>query len=128
MRVAKPISPISSHRSQTRPRFGLRRSWGVLRSSEPVALLALTRQTVPVFDRSRYAEASGTLKGAYVVSREPSSGPPAIILIATGSETRLAVETASPQGRLEGVGDSGAVIGVDGVAAKAMQLVADKRQ
>lgn len=52
--------------------------------------LALTRQKLPVFDRSRYASAEGTARGAYVLS-DPSGGNPEVILIATGSEVALAV-------------------------------------
>jgi len=52
--------------------------------------LALTRQAVPTFDRSRYASAEGVRKGAYVFS--DSQGTPDVILIGTGSELQLAVE------------------------------------
>jgi transketolase len=54
-------------------------------------LLALTRQSVPVLDRSRYADAAGLLKGAYILSRERTA-PLEIILIASGSEVHLAIE------------------------------------
>jgi len=55
----------------------------------PVAL-ALTRQSVPVLDRARYAPASGLRRGAYVLVGEADSLPQ-LILIATGSEVALAV-------------------------------------
>jgi transketolase len=55
----------------------------------PVALV-LTRQTVPVFDRSRYASAEGAQRGGYVLA-DPDDGDPELILIATGSEVQLAV-------------------------------------
>src|SRR5207244_2872796 len=55
----------------------------------PVALV-LTRQTVPVIDRSKYAPASGLRHGAYVLA-EPPAGKPALLLIATGSEVELAL-------------------------------------
>jgi transketolase len=55
----------------------------------PVALV-MTRQTVPVFDRSKYASAEGTQRGGYVLA-DPEDGDPELILIATGSEVQLAV-------------------------------------
>ncbi|HEU4598148.1 MAG TPA: transketolase C-terminal domain-containing protein, partial [Solirubrobacterales bacterium] len=59
------------------------------RTHNPVAL-ALTRQTVPVFDRSKYASAEGARRGGYVLA-DPEDGDPELILIATGSEVQLAV-------------------------------------
>jgi transketolase len=58
------------------------------RTHNPVALV-LTRQTVPVFDRSRYASAAGLEKGGYVLA--DCEGEPELILIATGSEVQLAL-------------------------------------
>ncbi|MGC1166285.1 MAG: transketolase [Solirubrobacterales bacterium] len=58
------------------------------RTHDPVALV-LTRQTVPVFDRSRYASAAGLRKGGYVIA--DCEGEPELILIATGSEVQLAL-------------------------------------
>lgn len=57
---------------------------------EPAAL-ALSRQALPTFDRTRYASAAGVARGAYVMADAPS-GPPEIILIASGSEVALIVE------------------------------------
>jgi transketolase len=59
------------------------------RTHNPVALV-LTRQNVPVFDRSRYASAEGVRRGAYVLA-DCEGGEPDLILIATGSEVQLAV-------------------------------------
>ena len=56
----------------------------------PTALV-LTRQNVPVLDRSRYASAEGLRRGGYVLA-EAEGGDPELILIATGSEVSLAVE------------------------------------
>ncbi|MGH2945277.1 MAG: transketolase [Solirubrobacteraceae bacterium] len=56
---------------------------------QPVALV-LTRQDVPVLDRSRYAPAEGLRRGGYVLADAPSEEPE-VILIATGSELALAV-------------------------------------
>jgi transketolase len=58
------------------------------RTHNPVALV-LTRQTVPVFDRSRYAAAAGLRRGGYVLA--DCEGEPELILIATGSEVQLAL-------------------------------------
>ncbi|HQR67557.1 MAG TPA: transketolase [Thermoanaerobaculia bacterium] len=55
------------------------------------AVLVLSRQPLPTFDRSRYAPASGVSKGAYVLADAPG-GKPEVILIATGSELSLAVD------------------------------------
>ena len=56
---------------------------------QPVALV-LTRQNVPVIDRSRYAPAEGLQRGGYVLA--DSEGDPELILIATGSEVSLAID------------------------------------
>jgi transketolase len=56
---------------------------------QPVALV-LTRQDVPVLDRSRYASAEGLRHGGYVIA-DPPEGEPELILIATGSEVALAL-------------------------------------
>jgi transketolase len=55
------------------------------------AVISLSRQPVPTFDRGKYASATGVARGAYVMA-DPSSGPPEIILIASGSEVSLIVE------------------------------------
>jgi transketolase len=56
--------------------------------SGPVCIL-LTRQAVPVLDRSRLAAASGLARGAYVLS-DPAGACDAVIA-ATGSEVALAL-------------------------------------
>jgi transketolase len=58
------------------------------RTHNPVALV-MTRQTVPVFDRSKYASAAGTQRGGYVLA--DCEGEPELILVATGSEVQLAL-------------------------------------
>jgi transketolase len=58
----------------------------------PTALV-LTRQGVPVLDRSAFAPAAGLQKGAYVLA-DPSQGKPEILLMASGSEVALAIEAA----------------------------------
>ncbi|MGH2924141.1 MAG: transketolase-like TK C-terminal-containing protein, partial [Solirubrobacterales bacterium] len=59
------------------------------RHHQPVALV-LTRQDVPVFDRSRYASAEGVRHGGYVLA-DPDGGDPEVILLATGSDVAIAV-------------------------------------
>ena len=55
-------------------------------------LMALTRQNIPVLDRTKYSPASGTAKGAYVLA--DLGGNPEIILMASGSEVGLIVKAA----------------------------------
>ncbi len=57
------------------------------RTAGPTALV-LSRQKVPVIDRSRYGAADGLRKGAYVLA-EASGGAPRLVLIGTGSEVGL---------------------------------------
>jgi transketolase len=66
-------------------------AWRVLMRlhHSPVALV-LTRQTVPILDRSRYASAAGLERGAYVLA-DPDDAEPELILIGTGSEVQLCV-------------------------------------
>ncbi len=59
------------------------------RTHQPVALV-LTRQNVPVFDRSKYGSAEGLRRGGYVLA-DAGGGDPEAILIATGSEVALAL-------------------------------------
>jgi transketolase len=63
------------------------------RTQGPTALV-LTRQNLPVLDRTVLGAADGLLRGGYVVS-DASSGTPDVILIATGSEVEVALEAAA---------------------------------
>lgn len=63
-----------------------------LRKKEGPTALVLTRQNVPVLDRTKYPSASLLEKGAYVLA-DPAEGEPEIILIATGSEVHLALDS-----------------------------------
>ena len=66
-------------------------AWRVaLECAKPVALI-LSRQNLPVFDRSQVASAEGLRQGAYILA-EAKSGKPDLILIGTGSEVALALE------------------------------------
>ncbi len=55
---------------------------------EPSAMI-LTRQNLPVVDRSSFGDAAGAAKGAYVLA---CSGDPQVILVGTGSEVSLCLE------------------------------------
>ncbi len=65
------------------------------------AVLALSRQALPILDRTKYAPASGVSRGAYVLADAPG-GDPEVILIASGSEVSLAVD-AHEKLRAEGI-------------------------
>jgi transketolase len=55
----------------------------------PVGLV-LTRQKLPVLDRTALGPAAGVARGAYVLA-DAAASPPEVVLIATGSEVSLAV-------------------------------------
>jgi transketolase len=63
----------------------------ILERTDHPAGLVLTRQNVPVLDRSVYASADDVAKGAYTLV-DASSGIPKVILIATGSEVSIALQ------------------------------------
>jgi transketolase len=60
----------------------------VIKRAKPAGL-ALSRQNLPVLDRTVFASAEGVANGAYVLS--DSEGTPDVIIIATGSEVALAI-------------------------------------
>jgi transketolase len=53
--------------------------------------LVLSRQALPTIDRSRYAPASGLVRGAYVLA-DPEDNRPEIVLMASGSEVWLCIQ------------------------------------
>jgi transketolase len=63
----------------------------IIQSRHSPASLVLTRQTMPTYDRTKYASASGVAKGAYVLA-DVDGGKPDVILMGTGSELHLCVE------------------------------------
>jgi transketolase len=63
----------------------------ILQLRHQPAVLVLSRQPLPTFDRNKYAPASGVEHGAYVLADAPGDTPE-VILIASGSEVSLAVE------------------------------------
>ncbi len=71
----------------------------ILERRKGPAGIALTRQNIPVFERGdgeasgdTFASAANVSKGAYVLAEAPN-GTPDVLLIATGSELQIAVET-----------------------------------
>jgi transketolase len=67
---------------------------------EPVALI-LSRQALPVIDRSICASAEGVARGAYVLA-DADDGRPDVLLLATGSEVSLCL-TARERLRADGI-------------------------
>jgi transketolase len=63
----------------------------ILRLRHQPAVIALSRQPLPTFDRCKYGSAAGVARGAYVMADAPD-GLPEIILIASGSEVALVVQ------------------------------------
>jgi transketolase len=61
----------------------------LLRRDGPT-VLALSRQKLPILDRTRLAPAAGAAQGGYVLLEAPG-GTPAAIVIATGAEVHLAL-------------------------------------
>lgn len=68
-------------------------------NDHPLALV-LTRQNVPTIDRIQYADASGALKGGYILA--DAGETPDLILLATGSEVPLCLDAAETLNR-EGI-------------------------
>jgi len=69
----------------------------VLEHTDRPAGLCLTRQNVPVFDRTPGADgalapAEDTARGGYILAEASGGGLPQVIIIGTGSEVQLAVE------------------------------------
>jgi transketolase len=84
-------------------------AWRVaLTRREGPTALVLTRQKVPVLDRTRCAPAEGVARGAYVLADAPR-GVPEMILIGTGSEVGLVLAAQA------------ALVG-DGIAARAVSM------
>ena len=93
----QPIEQLSSLRAMPgltvlRPADAneTREAWLAAVEGRGPALLALSRQNLPVLERPAGADAR---KGAYIL-REPAEGAPEVLLIGTGSEVSLALEAA----------------------------------
>jgi transketolase len=97
----QPIEHLASFRAMPnmcviRPADANETAWAwraaIMRKKGPTMLI-LTRQKVPIFDRSDLGSAEGLLKGAYILRRERADRPD-VILIATGSEVQLILDAA----------------------------------
>jgi len=77
-------------------------AWRVIMQTrhQPVALV-LTRQTLPTFDRTKYAPAAGLARGGYVLADADDSRPD-VLLLASGSEVALCID-AYEQLKTEGI-------------------------
>jgi transketolase len=64
----------------------------IIKRKKPVGLI-LSRQNLPIIDRSCCGSAEGVAKGAYIVC--DTEGTPDAIIIATGSEVSLAISAAN---------------------------------
>ncbi len=98
----QPVEHLASFRAMPnmrviRPADANETTWAwraaLLRRDGPT-MLVLTRQKLPVFDRSKVAPAHGLLKGAYVLSKEQGEVPD-MILMGSGSEVHLLLDTQS---------------------------------
>ncbi len=77
----------------------------ILSQNERPACLVLTRQALPVLDRTRYGPASLLARGGYVLA--DGGSPPQVILIASGSEVALCLQAHE---RLTGEGVASRVV------------------
>ena len=84
------VRPCDAHETREAWRAAL------LRDSGPTAF-ALSRQKVALIDRKKFADAKGLHKGAYVLAeaedKKGGAADPRLIIIATGSEVGLAMES-----------------------------------
>ena len=105
----QPIEHLASFRAMPhmcliRPADANETAWAwraaMLRKNGPTMLL-LTRQKVPIFDRTGLGSAEGLLQGAYILSREQAEKPD-VILIASGSEVQLILQ-AQPELEKQGI-------------------------
>ena len=85
--------------------------WLIERSSVPTALI-LTRQKVPILDPELVPD-DAVDRGAYVL-RDPDGADPELILIGTGSEVSLCLDTAD-------------LLGGEGIAARVVSMPCSER-
>ena len=83
----------------------VREAWKVILQRRKPAGLLLSRQNLPVVDRSTHGDVTLVAKGAYILKE--ASGSVDVVLIATGSEVGVALAT---QEMLEGQGVSTRVV------------------
>jgi transketolase len=82
-------------------------AWRVIIQRRKACGILLSRQNLPVFDRTQFGSVDGVARGAYVLKEASSTAQ--IILMATGSEVALAVTSAQA---LEASGISTRVVSV----------------
>jgi transketolase len=95
----QPVEHLSALRAipgldVVRPADANETAWAwrqALEHTDRPTALCLTRQNLPVFDRSEVAPVDGVARGGYVLL-DASNSQPQVILMATGSEVTLAVE------------------------------------
>ncbi|MGE5830271.1 MAG: transketolase [Micromonosporaceae bacterium] len=105
----QPVEHLSSLRAipgldVVRPADANETVWAwrlALEHTDRPTALCLTRQNLPVFDRSRLAGAEATARGGYVLA-DASDGQPQVILLGSGSEVPLCL-TARERLEAEGV-------------------------
>ncbi|MET1035703.1 MAG: transketolase [Arthrobacter sp.] len=102
----QPVEQLASLRAipnldVVRPADANETAWAwrtILENTSNPAGIVLTRQNLPVYDRSAeggFADASGVARGGYVLAEAMSGGSPVepeVLLLATGSEVQLAVQ------------------------------------
>ncbi|HEY3010527.1 MAG TPA: transketolase [Micromonosporaceae bacterium] len=94
----QPVEHLSALRAipgldVVRPADANETSWAwrlALEHTDRPTALCLTRQNVPIFDRTQLAAADGVARGGYILA-EASDGQPRVIIMASGSEVQLAV-------------------------------------
>jgi transketolase len=67
-------------------------AWKIIIKGRKASGILLSRQNLPVFDRSEFGSVDGVARGAYILKEASKS--PQLILMATGSEVALAVQSA----------------------------------
>lgn len=105
----QPIEHLPSLRAMPntlvlRPADANEVSWAwkaALQNSAGPSLIVLSRQSIPTFDREKYAPASQVMKGGYILSDSDKELPDAI-LMASGSEVQLTLQ-AQEELKREGI-------------------------
>jgi transketolase len=105
----QPVEHLASFRAMPhlcviRPADANETAWAwraAMRRNKGPTMLLLTRQKVPIFDRTSLGSAEGLLQGAYILSREQAERPD-VILIASGSEVQLILQ-AQPELEKQGI-------------------------
>jgi transketolase len=67
-------------------------AWKIIIQGRKASGTLLSRQNLPVFDRTKFGSVDGVSRGAYILKE--GSKTPELILMATGSEVSLAVQGA----------------------------------